>query len=207
MEGLSPVTHECIAEAASQNSLPPSIVYSLLAVEGGRVGQAVRNTNGTYDMGPMQINTIWLSDLAARYGISAAAIQDLLIKDGCFNIGVGTWILKNEILRTGEFWSGVASYHSRTPERGRGYVLKVASKAMELYGRGIFPGLPNLSEPPVEPQITHQARSGSGARFSVPLPNGQVILLSQDELADFSARLAREAANNTLNASTERPPP
>lgn len=77
--------------------------------ENGRNGQAVRNKNGTYDLGVMQINTLWLPTLS-KYGYTK---QDLRF-DGCRNVMVGTWILANSLAHGKTIWSGVGDYHSHT---------------------------------------------------------------------------------------------
>lgn len=69
----------CILMAAQNYSVPPSVLLGIYQVEGGAVGQAVGpNDNGSYDLGPMQINTIWLPELARHWGVSEATA-----KNGC----------------------------------------------------------------------------------------------------------------------------
>jgi hypothetical protein len=55
---------ECINQAAVTFYVPATVILSVLAVENGTVGMAKRNTNGTYDFGPMQINSIWLNKIS-----------------------------------------------------------------------------------------------------------------------------------------------
>ncbi|OUI97556.1 conjugal transfer protein TrbN, partial [Acetobacter sp. DsW_54] len=74
----------CAVNAASQYRISVPLFLGLLATEGGHVGQIVKNTNGTYDMGPAQINSSHLRELAAR-GIT----RDQIINDGCLNIHIG----------------------------------------------------------------------------------------------------------------------
>ncbi len=117
---------ECINQAAVTYYVPAQVIISVLNVEGGKVGMASPNTNGTYDYGPMQINTIWISKVAA-YGYTQQQIQ----YDPCINVMVGTWILSNKIAETlaqssgGGYWQGVAGYHSRTPSLNESYQNKV----------------------------------------------------------------------------------
>ena len=54
---LAPLTAACLATAAHAYHLPEIYLYAIVQTEGGRVGQAVHNTNGTDDLGPFQINT------------------------------------------------------------------------------------------------------------------------------------------------------
>ncbi len=111
---------ECINQAAVTYYVPAQVIISVLAVEAGEVGTASRNTNGTYDYGPMQINSIWLKEIAP-YGYTQEQIQ----YDPCINVMVGTWILSNKIAESNDYWQGVAGYHSYTPSLNARYQSKV----------------------------------------------------------------------------------
>ena len=56
----------CMALVAQIYSLPPRVLPSIQHVEGGGLGVVHRNTDGSEDLGVMQINTIWLPALS-RY--------------------------------------------------------------------------------------------------------------------------------------------
>lgn len=122
----------CIFAAAQTYVVPPSAILGILNVEGGKIGQAVRNTNNTYDLGPMQINTIWIPELARYWGISHSDALRLVRDDACVNIGVGAWILRTKVNQAGNLHQGIAYYHSATPNLGHKYRAKVL-KAMERY--------------------------------------------------------------------------
>lgn len=122
----------CLMIAAQTYDVPPGVLLGILQVEGGRIGQEVGNTNGSYDLGPMQINTIWLPELARRWGIDAGAARRWVRDDGCVNLAVSAWILRQRINLTGDLWSGIAGYHSLTPGLGARYANRVAS-VMERY--------------------------------------------------------------------------
>ncbi len=119
---------DCVQLSADRYGLPVSVIQALLKVEGGRVGQAVRNDNGTEDLGPMQINTVWLPHLAP-YGVTRQQLQN----DRCVNILVGSWILAGQLKLAKNMegpvqrrvWWGIGAYHSRTPEHNVDYALKV----------------------------------------------------------------------------------
>ncbi len=122
----------CLIVSAQSYDLPPGVLLGILQVEGGRIGQEVSNTNGSYDLGPMQINTIWLPELARRWGMDQAAVRKKVRDDGCANIAVASWILRQRINYTGSLWGGIAGYHSLTPSLGSRYASKVAT-AMKRY--------------------------------------------------------------------------
>lgn len=122
----------CIFAAAQTYVVPPSVILGILNVEGGRIGQAVRNTNNTYDLGPMQINTIWIPQLARYWGVSESRAMQEVRDNACINIGVGAWILRTKMNETGSLYKGIAHYHSATPHLGHNYQAKVIS-AMQRY--------------------------------------------------------------------------
>lgn len=122
----------CIFTAAQTYAVPPSVLLGILSVEGGRVGQAVKNTNNTYDLGPMQINTIWMPELARYWGVSQGTATRMVRDDACVNIGVGAWILRSQMNKTGSLYQGIAHYHSGTPHLGQKYRQKVMN-AMQRY--------------------------------------------------------------------------
>lgn len=124
----------CVVLAAQAYSIPPEILFSIHKVEGGQIGQVVGpNTNGSYDIGPMQINTIWIPELADHWGVDKETAFEWVRDDACTNTGVAAWILRNHLDETGDIAQAIAHYHSRTPDIGKRYQTKVIKKMFE-YG-------------------------------------------------------------------------
>lgn len=124
----------CLLLAAHTYSVPPAVLLGIYQVEGGQVGQEVGpNDNGTYDLGPMQINTVWLPELAGHWGVSTATARRWVRDDPCTNVGVAAWILKRHMDETNNLSSAIAHYHSKTPQFGQAYKKKVVS-SMHRYG-------------------------------------------------------------------------
>ena len=115
----------CLMLASQNYQVPPQVLVGILHVEGGRIGQQVANTNGTYDLGPMQINTLWLPELARHWGVSKRTAHTWVRDDGCTNINVAAWILRQHLNETGSLARAVSQYHSRTPQVGARYKRKV----------------------------------------------------------------------------------
>lgn len=111
---------ECIHQASIDYNVPLKTVISVLEVENGTVGMAKKNSNGTYDFGPMQINSIWLKTIEP-YGYTQQKIQ----YNPCVNVEVGTWIINQEMAGSNGFWNGVGDYHSHTPSLNAAYQSKV----------------------------------------------------------------------------------
>lgn len=128
-----PVTATCIVEEAARQSMDVLKVLAVLAAENGRVGQFVRNTNGSYDIGPMQINTIHLPELARTFGVSAPTMAQLLAYDGCFNVAVGAYVLRKRTNEaSGDFWYGIGRYHSKTEVHSTRYIYRVRDMMLQI---------------------------------------------------------------------------
>lgn len=111
---LSSTVVACIAAAASSYNVPQDVVAAILHVEGGRIAQETKNKNGTHDIGPMQINSIWIPTLAKKIKTDFKTAKSLLKNNVCVNITFGTWILKTKINETGSLYGGIAAYNSKS---------------------------------------------------------------------------------------------
>jgi soluble lytic murein transglycosylase-like protein len=122
---LTHIFAACLMMAAQTYQVPPQVLVGILHVEGGKVGQQVRNTNGTYDLGPMQINTLWTKVLAKEWGVSREAAKRLIRDDACTNVNVAAWIFRKNLDETKSLSKAIAWYNSRTPHIGYRYKKKV----------------------------------------------------------------------------------
>jgi soluble lytic murein transglycosylase-like protein len=121
--------------ASNTYNVPPQVMIGILNVEGGHIGQAVGpNVNGTYDLGPMQVNTRWLPDLSRYWGIDQQTAKQWVRDDGCINLHVAAWILRQKLDEAGgNLFQGIARYHSATAGVGDRYAYKVIA-AMDRQG-------------------------------------------------------------------------
>jgi len=104
-------TVQCTVQAAQRFGLPPGALAGILMNEGGKPGRWSHNTNGSYDLGPAQINTLWLRKLRTR-GITPAMVAN----DGCLNVTVAAGILALYRQQAGgDLWTALGWYHSHTP--------------------------------------------------------------------------------------------
>jgi soluble lytic murein transglycosylase-like protein len=110
----------CINQVAMEYHIPAIAIVSVLKAEGGKVGMANRNKNGTEDLGPMQINSIWLEQLKVK-GYTKKQLQ----YDPCVNVKVGTWILAQKIASGKDWWNGVGNYNSYTQSLNEKYRTRV----------------------------------------------------------------------------------
>ena len=84
----------CMAAAASFYALPPRVLPAIQQVEGGRIGTVAADSDGTSDLGVMQVNTRWLAPLAGITRLTEAEVRARLILDPCFNIAAAAAILR-----------------------------------------------------------------------------------------------------------------
>jgi hypothetical protein len=133
MSGPAALLAGCLMMAAQTYNVPPAVMVGIMQVEGGRVGQEVANTNGTHDLGPMQINTIWMPELAQHWGVDARTARAWVRDNGCVNMHVAAWILRGRLDRTNNLYTAIGNYHSGTPDLSRNYANKVV-KAMQRHG-------------------------------------------------------------------------
>ncbi len=116
----------CLLLASSTYHVPPAVMIGIMQVEGGHIGQAAGpNINGTYDLGPMQVNTRWLPMLQKNWHVDQSTAMRWVRDDGCVNVHVAAWILRKKMDDQGSLWGGIAAYHSATPSIGGPYATKV----------------------------------------------------------------------------------
>lgn len=108
---------DCIQKASSRFNVPEIALWVILDVEGGTLGKVSPNKNGTYDIGPFQVNSWWLPRLASR-GIT----EDMVLNNLCMNVSVGTWIFAQEFTRHRDLTKALAHYHSPTATHQRRYL-------------------------------------------------------------------------------------
>jgi hypothetical protein len=123
----------CLMIASNTYQVPPAVMIGIMHVEGGRVGQQVLNRNGSYDLGPMQVNTIWLPELSKLWNVDRRTAHHWVRDNGCVNVHVAAWILRQKINNTGSLTRGIGHYHSATPWRSQNYLGKVVN-VMEAKG-------------------------------------------------------------------------
>jgi hypothetical protein len=138
-EAQSPVSENarliggCLKAAAGIYRLPPAILVVLLNVEGGSLGHVSRNSNATVDIGPMQVNQIWVPQVAAHWNATEAATFLALRDNFCANVEAGAWILRQGLDEAqSDFWRGVGYYHSHDPQYKAIYLQSVLKQVLRL---------------------------------------------------------------------------
>ena len=115
------------------NGVPPAVLLMLLQVEGGRLGEVSGNRNGTVDIGPFQVNEIWLPTLAQHWGMTVAEAFPILRDNFCGNADAAAWVLHGALADAhGDVWDGVGRYHSARSDLQVAYLRRVLAAARRL---------------------------------------------------------------------------
>jgi len=132
---------DCAYEIADFYQVPIELVASVRDAESGKRGQRVGrvgpNSNGTYDLGAMQINTWWLTNAKSDYRLGNWGIDEVeLLNNECTNIAVGTWILSQNLNRYSDTRAALSAYNTGSPSSSIGlrYADRVISKMEKTYG-------------------------------------------------------------------------
>jgi len=131
---IAPLTAACIAAVATAYDVPAATLWTLLAQEGGHVGQVVHNTNGTVDIGPFQINSIWVHGFAVAWREPSDESAFAHLRDrGCWNAAAAAAIMRIELDATGDLMEAIGRYHSARPELALPYIEKYQETARRLF--------------------------------------------------------------------------
>lgn len=124
----------CLRAAADAHGVPAPLLVVILRVENGRLGRVAPNASGAPpDIGPMQVNAMWLPRIAARWDADPRMAFVALRDNFCANVEAGAWIMRLALDRAkGDFWEGVAHYHSATPRFRVRYLRMVLEQALRL---------------------------------------------------------------------------
>ncbi|MFP4385680.1 MAG: lytic transglycosylase domain-containing protein [Alphaproteobacteria bacterium] len=123
----------CILLAAQTHDVPPALLIGIYRAEGGEAGLEVANTNGSHDLGLMQINTLWIPGLAEKWKVSEEKAHEMVRDDVCINVDVAASILRQHLSETRDLARALEYYHSRTPELRKKYKDRVLD-IMRRYG-------------------------------------------------------------------------
>jgi soluble lytic murein transglycosylase-like protein len=134
-----PVTAQCVIAAARLQNIPPQIILGFLKTEGGRLGMESLNRNGSYDLGPMQINSsTWVPKLAEMHFSGDRRAAWIALRDyGCYNINIGAWIFRQYLDEAhGNYADAVGFYNSHNEGPKRAYEERFAANFSRLFGLG-----------------------------------------------------------------------
>jgi soluble lytic murein transglycosylase-like protein len=111
---------DCFNEAGAYQGVNPSVLRAVAWFESKGDASAInRNSNGSIDVGQLQINSVHFSDLA-KQGIPHRALTD-----PCVNVYVAAWLLKQKMVKYGNTWRAIGAYHSESPKARDAYARNI----------------------------------------------------------------------------------
>lgn len=123
----------CWDAAGARHGIDPWLLYAIASVESNYNPKIISrpNSNGTRDLGLMQINSTWLPTLRSN-GVPSQAVFN-----ACASTYIGAWIMAKNFRRYGYSWQAVAAYNVGTLNTPRRYAigLAYAKKVYAAYGR------------------------------------------------------------------------
>jgi soluble lytic murein transglycosylase-like protein len=113
---------DCFEQAGAYQGVNPLVLRAVAWRESKGDAAAINhNTNGSIDVGQLQINSIHFRDLA-RQGIPHRALTD-----PCVNVFVAAWLLKQKMVKYGNTWRAIGAYHSESPRQRDAYARSIQS--------------------------------------------------------------------------------
>jgi hypothetical protein len=117
---------QCIRHHSEGRRWLAHTLFALRQKEGGWIGAQVRNSNGSFDLGPMQVNDWWVPKIAALIDRDVVSVRNWLTDDPCFNVGAAKWIFLSALSQTKDYWQSIGVYHSPNRRRQIAYARDVA---------------------------------------------------------------------------------
>ena len=156
----------CFDEAGAKYGINPQILRAIAKVESNFNPAAINmNSNGTYDVGLMQINSSWSTTIGKERWKS--------LGDACFNTKTGAWILAMCMNKYGYTWKAIGCYNSQTPEKRDRYSKMVFDQLQHvkpLAQEAAYTPLKNRIEELIKEKAgewVDEAVQGKGAEFTV----------------------------------------
>lgn len=122
---VSAITPECKYKISERFHVPTVVLDTYLKTENAPAGHIRRNNDGSYDAGPMQINSRNWKLFYDKFKVLPIDIR----YNGCINLMVGAYIIRERLDEVGRSnlsgWQALfqvaANYHSKTQEYNRAY--------------------------------------------------------------------------------------
>jgi len=132
------VIGDCIARAAKGRIWLERTLWGLRDQEGGWVGAEIVNTDGSHDLGPLQVNSWWIPRIAGATKRPPALVRSWLQHDACFNVDAARWIFLSGLASTRSYWRAVGAFHSPKAWRQWRYASRVAKHIKQRFGAAAF---------------------------------------------------------------------
>ena len=137
----------CFALVSERSGIPESLLRAVARVESNFRPDAVHyDTDGTHDVGLMQINSSHFPELESRFHIT----EQMLLERPCLNIYVGARILGGFLAQYRGTWRGVGSYGAGIASTKEGARRSYATLVARALAKGWHANQVVAASPPPE---------------------------------------------------------
>ncbi|ALV06806.1 transglycosylase-like protein with SLT domain [Roseateles depolymerans] len=188
---LTPAMAQCFEWASARFGMSAHLLYAIALQESGLNPRAVnRNTNGSQDIGLMQINSSWGPTLL-RYGIRPTDLWD-----PCTNIFVGAWILGDNIVRMGPTVAALGAYNARDPIKREAYARRVLERLHRLSAPSS--DAPARRQSPAPVKVSAMAEVSASPQAPAPVQSPVSVSRQSGELRTVSSAVVSSATGLPL---------
>ena len=128
----------CIRQASGGHGWLQKTLWGFRDQEGGWIGAEIANVDGSFDLGPLQVNSRWVARIASVTKRDPDRVRWWLIHDPCFNVETARWIFLTGLGGAHGYWKAVGIYHSPTNWRQLRYAEGVAMHLRRRFGPAAF---------------------------------------------------------------------
>lgn len=166
----------CWEEASTAYGIPSEVLKAIAKTESGFNNDA-RNTNsdGSTDIGMMQINSSWLPTLK-KYDITRSD----LATDPCLNLKVGAWILSNNIQKLGWNWDAIGAYNVGCKNLGK----DECQSRRSAYALKVHGAMKHASQPSVQSAPALATFKTSPAEKPIHVASPKIIVISMNATSE-----------------------
>lgn len=122
----------CTALASVRYGLPHDALPAILQNEAGWLGAIIKNTNGSTDHGPFQINNQWFWSIGKILKLSTAEAERAVTWEPCMNAEAAAMILARCRRDKGNLAAAIGCYASPTPRLASEYIGRIVGNAQRL---------------------------------------------------------------------------
>ena len=123
----------CFGLVAARSGIPENLLRAVAKIESNNRPDAIHfDSNGTHDVGVMQVNSSHFAELESEFHIT----EQILLQRPCVNIAVGARILGSFLRRYGATWKAVGSYGAGTATKKEGARQHYAGLVARALTRG-----------------------------------------------------------------------
>lgn len=146
IEGEKGKLYACLEKAADKYEIPYHLMLAIRKQEAGKLGMTQKAAR-SHDLGPMQINTLWLAPIAKQHpNVTWKSVSH----SACVNAYFSAAILKNYINQAnGNLWTGVGNYHHHyksNSKRHNLYKLRVMKWYHKILKKNLGSSINELAE-------------------------------------------------------------